>query len=112
MQLLVKLLINAIAVYTTAHILPGINIADFLTAVVTAVVIAAVNLIVKPILLFFTFPITLVTLGLFTLVINALLILLVDYLVPGFEVQSFIWALLFSLTLSLITSIINFISRR
>lgn len=79
----------------------------FLTAVVVSVVLGVINAILKPILLFLTLPITLVTLGLFTFVINAALVLLVAQIVPGFDVVSFTWALLFSLVLSLVSWFLN-----
>lgn len=111
MHLLVKLVINGIAVYVSASLLAGVQIKDFLSAIVTAIVLGGANLIVKPILVLLTLPINILTLGLFTLAINALMVLLVDALIVGFQVQSFLWAMLFSLTLSLVSSIINRITR-
>lgn len=107
MQLIISLVINALAVFVTAKIIPGVILADLYTALITAVVLGLVNTFIKPILLLFTLPITILTLGLFSLVINALMILLVDYFVVGFEVSGFITALFFSLILSLISSILN-----
>jgi putative membrane protein len=73
---------------------------------VLAIVLAILNAIVKPILVFITFPITVVTLGLFLFVINALIILLADKFIRGFNVDGFWWALLFSLLLSIVTSVL------
>jgi putative membrane protein len=73
---------------------------------VLALVLAILNAIVKPILIFITLPITVVTLGLFLFVINALIILLADKLLKGFQVNGFWWALLFSLLLSIVTSVL------
>lgn len=102
MGILINLLISALAVFITAYLLPGVKLDSFLTAVIVSVVLGIANSILKPILVFFTLPITILTLGLFTFVISALMVLLVDYFVPGFEVDSFLWALAFSFVLSLV----------
>jgi len=107
MMFIIRLIINALAVYLTANLLEGVSVDSFITAIIVAVVLGIVNTLIKPVLLLLAFPITLLTLGLFAWVINALMILLVDYLVPGFSVTSFIWALLFSLVLSVISSVLN-----
>lgn len=107
MSSLVQLLINAIAVFITGYILPGVRLNDFVTAVVVAVVLGVINLFIKPVLIFLTLPVTVLTLGLFILVINAVVILIVDALVPGFEVSNFWWALLFSLVLTIVNSFLN-----
>ena len=90
-----------------AKILPGVTVDDYLSALMVAVVLAFLNTIVKPILTILTIPITLVTLGLFLLVINALIIIFAEKLVNGFHVNTFLSALLFSLVLSLCTGILN-----
>jgi putative membrane protein len=90
-----------------AYWLPGVTIEDFLSAVLVAVVLAFLNAIVKPILTILTIPITLLTLGFFLLVINAVIILLAGKLVSGFQIDGFWWAMLFSLILSLFTGILN-----
>lgn len=107
MRFIVRLIVNALAVYLTSRLLDGISIDNFVTAVVVAVVLGIVNTIIKPILLLLTLPINFLTLGLFTWVINALMVLLADYVVTGFSVASFLWALLFSFVLSVISSILN-----
>ncbi len=106
MKLIVKLLLTAIAVVVLANILPGVNVDGYGIAIVVAVVIALLRLVVKPLLVLFTLPITVLTFGFFLLVINAIIILLAAYLVNGFYVDSFWWALLFSLLLSLFQSIL------
>jgi putative membrane protein len=78
---------------------------SYWTAILVAVVLSLLNFIVKPILIIFTLPVTILTLGLFLLIINAIIILLADYLVTGFDVEGLWWALLFSLLLSLLQSI-------
>lgn len=102
-----NLLVKSMAVFITAYLLPGVKVADFWTAVIVAIVLGLVNMVIKPILVILTLPITILTLGIFALIINALMILLVSALVPGFTVKSFAWALLFSLVLSLVSSFLN-----
>lgn len=99
-----RFLLSGLAVLLTAYLLPGVDVNHYGYALLVAFVISLANLIVKPILIIFTIPITILTLGLFLLVINALIILLVDYLTPGFEVDGFWWALAFSLILSIFNS--------
>lgn len=90
-----------------AHILPHVTIDNYFSALMVAIVLAFLNTIVKPILTILTIPITVLTLGLFLLVINALIIIFAEKLVAGFHVEGFGWALLFSLILSLCTGILN-----
>ncbi len=104
MQFLINLLISSFAVFVSARIIPGVTIDNFSTSVVVAIVIGIVNAIIKPILLVLTLPINVVTLGIFTFVVNAAMILLVDNLVGGFSVDGFFTALIFSIVLSLITT--------
>lgn len=106
MKLIIRLLVTAIVVVLLANILPGVEVESFVTAVIVAVVLGLLNLIVKPILVLFTLPVTILTLGLFLLVINALIILLCDYLIGGFAVSGFWYALLFSVLLSIVQSIL------
>jgi len=96
---------NALAVIITAYLLPGVHINGALTAVIVAVVLAILNAFLKPLLILLTLPITLFTLGIFLLVINAIIILLASYFVNGFKVDGFWWALLFSIVLSIVNSI-------
>lgn len=96
MNILLKILLNALAVAVASYILPGVHIADPMTAVVAAIVLGVLNAFLKPILVFLTLPATLITLGLFIVVINAVLVLLAARLVPGFRVDGFWWALIFS----------------
>lgn len=107
MGILISILINGLAVFFTAYILPGVNVDSFVTAIIVAVVLGIVNFVIKPVLHLLTLPITILTLGLFTFVINALMILLVDYLVDGFHVDNFWAALLFSLVLSVVSSLLR-----
>jgi putative membrane protein len=102
MEILIKWIISSLAILCTAYILPGVHINDFFTAFVLAIVLGIINAIFKPLIIILTLPITVLTLGLFTLIINALLILFAAAIVPGFKVDGFWWALLFSLVLSVI----------
>lgn len=88
-------------VFSIAYIVPGVRVADFTTSLVVALVLGIINAFLKPILLILTLPINLLSLGLFTFVINALLILLVSKIVPGFVVDGFITALVFGVILSI-----------
>jgi putative membrane protein len=92
-----------------ARLLPGVTVDDYLSALLVAVVLAFLNTIVKPILTILTIPITIVTLGLFLLVINALIIIFAEKLVKGFQVDGFFWALVFSIALTLCTGILNMV---
>jgi putative membrane protein len=107
MSWIIRFLLNGLAVFLTAYLLPGVDVEDYWTALVVALVLSLVNIFVKPLLIVFTIPITFITLGLFLLVINALMILLTDYFVDGFTVNGFWWALLFSLILSLFNSLFS-----
>ena len=106
MQMLVNLIINGLVVFVTGRILPGVVINDFFTAVVVSIVLGVVNTFIKPVLLILTLPINILTLGLFTFVINALMVLIVDSLVPGFKVDGFLSALIFSLVLTIVSAVI------
>lgn len=104
MNTILKALITAAAVMGLAYILDGVQVADFKAAIIVAVVLALLRIFVRPLIIFFTLPLTIITLGLFLLVINAGMIMLADRLLDGFAVNSFWWALLFSLLLSFIQS--------
>ena len=106
MNLLFRILLTAIAVLVLANFLPGVTVVNFTTAILVAAVLGLLNAIVKPIFILLTLPITLVTFGLFLLVINASIILLADKFIDGFSVSSFWTALLFSILLSLAQSLL------
>lgn len=106
MQILINLIINGLAVFITSRILPGVAVDDFFVAILVSVILGVVNTFLKPILLLLTLPINILTLGLFTFVINAIMVLIVGGLVPGFRVDGFWSALLFSLILSVVSGII------
>lgn len=104
MKTFLKIVLTAFAVIILANILPGIEVAGYFSAITVAIVIALLNMFVRPLLVFFTLPATLVTLGLFLFVINAIIILLADKLVDGFAVSGFFAALFFSVLLSIFRS--------
>ncbi len=103
-ELVARLLVNGLAVYLVTLLLPGVEVKDMLTAIMVAAVLALLNYFVKPVLLILTIPITVFTLGIFILVINACIVLMASYIIPGFEVRNFWWALLFSIILSIVNS--------
>ena len=105
MNIIIRFLLSGVAVMLSAYLLPGVHVLDYWAALLVAVLISVSNVIVKPIFVILTIPITLITLGLFLLVINAVIILMVDYFVDGFSVDGFWWALAFSLILSVFNSL-------
>ncbi|HEY9364649.1 MAG TPA: phage holin family protein [Chitinophagaceae bacterium] len=107
MKLLIRLLITALLAYTLANIMSGVHVNSFWTAIVFAIVLAVLNVIVKPILILLTLPLTIFTLGLFLLVINTLVVLLASKFVGGFTIDSFGAGFLFSLILSIVSFLIS-----
>ena len=112
MEFLGRLIISTLAVLVTSYILHGVHIDGAFTALIVAAVLSLLNAVIKPILVILTIPITLFTLGLFLLVINAVMILLASKLVPAFHVDGFWTAFLFSLVLSLVNSVFNKLNTR
>ena len=106
MKLLIRILVTSVLVMLIAYLMKGVDIEGFEAALIVSVVLGLLNVFVKPVLVLFTLPVTLFTLGLFLLVINAVIILLCDNLVSGFSVDSFWTALLFSIVLSISESIV------
>ncbi|NMC51336.1 phage holin family protein [Candidatus Kuenenbacteria bacterium] len=107
MKIIINWLINTVAVTIAAYVIPGVRLEGFWSAFFAAVVLGLVNAIIKPIFIILTLPINILTLGLFTLVINALMVLLVGKLVPGFEIVGLWRAMLFSIILTIINAILN-----
>jgi putative membrane protein len=113
MRIILEILISTIAVLITAYLLPGVEVSSFWSALIVALVLGLLNITVKPLLIILTIPITILTLGLFLLVINAFIILIVDGLISGFFVDGFLWALIFSLIVSLLQSLFStFVTER
>lgn len=105
MNLLLRILVTAVLVMVIAYFMPGVRVDSFMTSIIVAVVLGLLNIFVKPILVLFTLPVTIVTFGLFLLVINALIIMLCTEIVTGFEVRTFWTALFFSIILSILQSV-------
>jgi putative membrane protein len=106
MNIIMRIIVTSIIAFGLAYILSGVAIDSFWTAILLSIVLGLLNLIVRPLLVIFTLPITVLTLGLFLFVINAIIILLADKLLDGFDVKNFWWALLFGLLLSAVTSLL------
>ncbi|MFN8244667.1 MAG: phage holin family protein [Ferruginibacter sp.] len=104
---LLKILVCSVNVFILAYILPGIQIVDFFTAIIVAIVLSLLDGFIKPLLILFTLPVTILTLGLFLFVINACIILLDAHFVHGFKVDSFWHALVFSVLLSFFNSFVH-----
>ncbi len=102
MKYFIQWILSSLAIMISAYLLPGVHVSSFWAALVAALVIGILNVLIKPILIVLTLPINILTLGLFTFVINALLILLASSIVKGFEVQSFGWAFLFAIVLAIL----------
>ena len=107
MRLILSLLLNAVALIITAYIVPGFHVADFKTALLAALVLGVINTIIKPILLFLTFPLTIVTLGLFIFVVNAIVLYLAAWIVRGIMIENFLSALLAALVLSIVSTALS-----
>lgn len=112
MRVLLQIILTGIIVLVLSNILGGVHVVDFFTAIVVAAILALLNIFVKPILLILTLPVTVITFGLFLLVINAVIILIADALVGGFSVKGFWWAVLFSILLSFLQSLIFSVAER
>ncbi len=112
MNFIFKIVISALAILVTAYILPGVSIDNAFTAIVLAATLAFFNAVLKPIMIILTIPITVLTLGLFLIFINAILILFASYIVDGFHVNGFWWAFLFGIILSIVTGVFESLGRK
>lgn len=107
MGFIIRLLLTAVAVYLSAYLTPGVDVKNFWSAIVVAIVLILLNIFIKPILQFISIPVTILTLGLFLFVINAAVILLASYLVGSFQVAGFWSAMLYSIIFSIISWILE-----
>lgn len=107
MQLLFRWLIATLAIIIAAYLLPGVHVAGVFAALVVAIVVGLINALIRPLILILTLPLNILTFGLLTFVINAFMIMLAARIVEGFAVDSFWWALLFSIVLTLVGSILK-----
>ena len=111
MRVLINWFITTVAILIGAYLLPGVAVRGIGAAIVAALVLGLINAFIKPILIILTLPLNILTLGLFTFVLNALLVLLTSAVVRGFEVRNFWWALLFSLVFSIVSFVLHRIVR-
>ncbi|OGK11581.1 hypothetical protein A2954_01850 [Candidatus Roizmanbacteria bacterium RIFCSPLOWO2_01_FULL_37_12] len=111
MKLILNLLVNGFAVFVAAYLLPGVHIDGYLTAIIVSIGLGIINIFIKPIFILFTLPINIVTLGLFTFIINGLMVLLVSSFIPGFAVDSFVWAMAFSFVLWAVNFVLNSLTK-
>lgn len=107
MQILLALVLNALALLATTYIVPGFKVDNFTTALLAAIVLAVVNTFIKPVLSFVTAPLTILTLGLFTFVINAVVLFIVSYFVPGLMIGGWVSAILGAIVLSVVSTVLT-----
>jgi putative membrane protein len=98
------LIINSIVVFIGAYILDGVKIKNFWTAIGVAIVLGVINMFIKPLILLLTLPLTILTLGLFVLVINAWILMFIDKMIDGLTIKSFWWAVIYSIIISVLNS--------
>lgn len=110
MKTLINIFFTAVFVLLLAYLMPGVSVNGFMSALMVAVVLGLLNIFIKPLLVLFTLPVTILTLGLFLLVINALMVMLCDELIDGFHITTFWKALLFSLVLSFCQAVVGKLS--
>lgn len=103
MKIIIHWFISALAILITAYLLPGVHLSGLVAALVLAVVLGAINAFLRPILVLLTLPLSIITFGLFVLVINALLVMLAAVIVPGFAVDGFGWAFVFGIVLAIVS---------
>ena len=111
MNLLIRLIISTLSILVASYVLPGVYVDSFVTAMIVAIVLGCLNIFIKPFLILFSLPAVIFTLGLFLIVINTFIILITDSLIDGFHVNSFWWALLFSLVMWIVSSALNMIKQ-
>lgn len=110
MILLIRWILFALAIIFVAWLVPGIEVENFQSAMLVTVIIALINIFIRPLIVFITLPINILTLGIFTLVINALLLMLAGYLAPGVDVEGFLSAFIGSVILAFLGLIINMVT--
>lgn len=105
--LFIRWLVITVAILLASTILSGIHVASLMTAIIAAAILGIINTFLRPVLLILTLPLTLLTLGIFAFVLNAFMLLLVAYFVPGFEIDGFFWAFMGALIISIVSWIAN-----
>jgi len=111
MHLLIRWILNTIALFIVVHVVPGFSYGTIVSLAIAAAVLGLLNAVVKPILYVLTFPLTVITLGLFLIVLNAIMLELTSWLVPGFRIHGFGWAILGAVVLGLISLVTSRIGR-
>ena len=113
MRFIINILITAVVVFALSKLLaPHVNIIDMTTAIIFSLVLAILNFLLKPLIILLTLPLTIITLGLFLLVINVIIIMLADKFVSGIRIESFLWAFIFGLLLSVVTTVLNKLEKK
>lgn len=107
LQIIVALVLNALALMVTAYIVPGFKVADFTTALLAGIVLGVVNTFVRPVLSYLTAPINNITLGLFAFVVNAVVLFIVSAVVPGFTVDGWVAAILGAVVLAIVATVLS-----
>src|SRR3989338_9347188 len=107
MQIVVALVLNALALYITSKIVPGFSVTDSTSAILASIVLGVVNTFIKPVLSFVTAPLTIITLGLFAFVVNAVVLFIVAWVVPGFDVDGWLPAILGGIVLAVVSTVIS-----
>jgi len=107
MGFLLQWVVSGLAIIITAYLLSGVVVDGFMAALVTSLILGLINAVIRPILILLTLPLNVLTLGLFTLIINAMLVMLAAAIVPGFAVQGFWWALLFGIVLAIVNAALS-----
>lgn len=107
MQLVIALLLNAVALLATAYVVPGFRVDDFTSALLAAIVLGVVNTFIKPVLSLIALPLTVVTLGLFAFVVNAVVLFIVSAVVPGLKIDGWVPAILGAIVLSLVSTVLS-----
>jgi putative membrane protein len=112
MKILLNWIISAMLIIVVAYVVPGVKVDGFISALAVALVLGIINAFLKPVLIILTLPINILTLGLFTLVLNAIFILLVGKIVPGFMVSGFLAALIFGVVLSISNTFLGILGKK
>lgn len=107
MKIFISWIISALAIVITAYLLPGISVDGVVPALILAVVLGAINTFIRPVLIVLTLPLSIVTLGLFALVLNTLLIMIAASIVPGISISNFWSALLFGIVLAIVSAVLK-----
>ncbi|MCI4669517.1 MAG: phage holin family protein [Bacteroidia bacterium] len=107
MRLVISILLNGLMVFLASKLLSGVTVDGYMAAVIAGCVLGLVNFFVKPVITLITLPLTVITLGIFMLFVNGAMVLLADYLVGGFDVDGWGWAILFSLVLTLMNTLLS-----